>query len=116
MNVMDNAKEIIDLVTLFFGAWLSLQVGITFLTIFLGNVLVEHVETGVFRDTKNPFLKLFTFIVLFLMGLGPFIYTKLNRFSWIVRRLLMLVITLVMGIVFMLIYYIIKAALHAVFL
>ena len=113
---MDNVKEIIDLVTLFFGAWLSLQVGISFLTIFLGNVLVEHVETGVFRNTKNPFLKLFTLIVLLLFGLGPFIYKKLSRFSWIVRRLLLFVITLFMGILFMLIYYIIKAALYAVFL
>src|SRR5690606_12362531 len=113
---MNNANEVIESVTLFFGAWLSLQVGISVLTIFLGNVMVEHVETGVFRDTKNPFLKFFTFIVLLLFGLGPFIYTKLSKFSWIVRKLLMVVITLGLGILFLIIYYIIKAALQAVFL
>src|SRR5690606_748052 len=113
---MNNANEVIESVTLLFGAWLSLQVGISFLTIFLGNVMVEHVETGVFRNTKNPFLKFFIFIVLLLFGLGPFIYTKLNKFSWIVRNLLMVVITLGLGILFLIIYYIIKAALQAVFL
>ncbi|WP_010676853.1 hypothetical protein [Bacillus timonensis] len=113
---MDNTKEIIDLVTLFLGAWLSLQVGISFLTILLGNVMVDHVETGIFRNTKNPFLKLFTFIVLFLFGLGPFIYNKLSKYSWLVRRLLLLVITVGLGIVFMIIYYMIKAALYALFL
>ncbi|WP_077619638.1 hypothetical protein [Bacillus sinesaloumensis] len=113
---MDNAKETIDLITLFFGAWLSLQVGISFITIFLGNVMVEHVETGVFRNTKNPFLRLFTIIVLLLLGLGPFIYKKLAKFSWIMRRILMLVITLGMGILSMIIYYIVKTVLHAVLL
>ncbi|WP_449537769.1 hypothetical protein [Ferdinandcohnia sp. Marseille-Q9671] len=113
---MSNAAEIIDTITLVIGAWLSLQVGLSALTVLLGNTLVEHVETGVFRNTSNLFLKLFTFIVLFLLGLGPFIYSKLGRFSWLVRRLLMLGITIVMGIVFMIIYYIIKVMLHAVFL
>src|SRR5690606_6037639 len=109
-------KETIDLITLFFGAWLSLQVGISFITIFLGNVMVEHVETGVFRDTKNPFLRLFTLIVLLLLGLGPFIYKKLDKFSWIMKRVLMLAITLGLGILAMIIYFLVKAALHAVFL
>lgn len=113
---MNNATEIFDTITLVIAAWLSLQVGISFLTILLGNVMVEYVETGIFRNTKNPFLKLFTFVTLFVFGLGPFIYTKLSKFSWIVRKLLMLVITLGLGIVFMIIYYIIKLSLHALFL
>ncbi|MGN7296555.1 hypothetical protein [Ferdinandcohnia sp. SAFN-114] len=113
---MYSTAEIIELITTVIGAWLTLQFVVCIVTFLLGNVMVEHVETGVFRNTKNPFLKFFTFIVLFLFGIGPLIYKKLDRFSWIVRRLFMLVITLVLGLLFMLIYYIIKIALHAVFL
>lgn len=113
---MYSTAEIIEVITTVIGAWFTLQFVVCLVTILLGNVMVDHVETGVFRNTKNPFLNLFTFIVLFLLGLGPFIYKKLVRFSWIVRRLLMLVITLVMGLLFMFIYYIIKVALHVIFL
>ncbi|MDR4889940.1 hypothetical protein RGU12_20810 [Fredinandcohnia sp. QZ13] len=113
---MYSTELIIEIITTVIGAWFTLQFVVCLVTILLGNVMVEHVETGVFRNTQNLFLKLFTFIVLFLLGLGPYIYKRLERFSWLVRRLLMLVITLVMGLLFMLIYYIIKVALHAVFL
>jgi hypothetical protein len=113
---MNNSVEIIEIITTLLVWWLSLQVGISALTILLGDVLVEHVELGIFRNTKNPILKFITFITLFLVGLGPTIYKKLNKCSWLVRRLLMLIITLVMGILFIFIYYIIKSTLHAVFL
>lgn len=113
---MNNASTIIEIITTVIGAWFTAQFTFGLVTVLLGNVIVEHVETGVFRNTKNPLLKLFTYIVLFLFGLAPFIYKKLSKFSWLMRRLLMFVITLVVGILFMIIYYIIKAALYAVFL
>nr|WP_309098619.1 hypothetical protein [Fredinandcohnia onubensis] len=113
---MNNAAGMIDTITLVLGAWLALQFTISLVTVLLGNVMVEYVELGIFRNTNNPFLKFFTFITLFVFGLGPFIFEKLSKFSWLVRRLLMLVITLVMGILFMIIYYIIKVSLQAVFL
>ncbi len=78
--------------------------------------MVDHIELGVFKNTNNPILKFFTFVTLFLLGLGPFIYKKLNRFSWVLQKILMLIASVVMGILFMLIYYIIKATLHAVLL
>ncbi|MFS0821689.1 hypothetical protein [Bacillus sp. 1P02SD] len=113
---MNNVTEIIDTITLVLAAWFALQFTISLVTLLLGSVMVDYVELGIFRNTNNPFLKFFTFVTLFIFGLGPFIYTKLSKYSWIVRKLLMLVITLGMGIVFMIIYYIIKALLHAIFL
>ncbi|MEH7235834.1 hypothetical protein [Bacillus sp. JJ1562] len=113
---MYNTAEIIETITTILALWFSLQVGLSLLTILLGNVMVDYVELGIFRNTNNPLLKFFTFVTLFIFGLGPFIYTKLSKYSWIARKLLMLVITLGMGILFMIIYYIIKASLHALFL
>ncbi|RFB14902.1 hypothetical protein DZB84_15850 [Bacillus sp. HNG] len=77
---MNNVGEIIETVTLIIALWFSLQVGLSFLTILLGTIMIDYVELGIFRHTNNLFLKFFTFVTLLIFGLGPFIYTKLSKF------------------------------------
>ena len=52
---MNNSVEIIEIITTLLVWWLSLQVGISALTILLGDALVEHVELGISRNTKIQF-------------------------------------------------------------
>ncbi|WP_077619637.1 hypothetical protein [Bacillus sinesaloumensis] len=113
---MNDVSEMIETTTLLLGMWLTLQFVSCLVVVILGNVMVEHVELGVFRDTNNPILKLFTFITLFLLGAGPYFYKKLTKFSWITKRLLMLLITVGVGFLSIIIYSIIKLVLHALFL
>lgn len=109
------AEEILELIQGLVVYYLGIHVIYSALIFLLGNIMVDYYELGIFRSPTNIFQKIVNFFTNFFLGSGPFIYRKLERYPWLLRKLYMLVATIFMFLLTIPIYYSIKYLLHLIF-
>jgi hypothetical protein len=111
-----SAEEIITYTGYALAVWATIQGGYALTILLLGNVMVEYYEWGTYEKPETLYQKsVNTFFVTF-MGIGPFIYKKLLRNNWFVRKLLMVVFLFLYMITSIYVYKFITFILKALFL
>ncbi|WP_186579679.1 hypothetical protein [Aquibacillus kalidii] len=108
----ETIEIIRGLIVYYFG----IQIGMSILIVLLGNIMVDHFKLGIFDKPYNPITRFLTYLTLFFFGWGLYLDEKLSKHNWFLKKLLMLVANFIAFWVCIIIYYIIKYFLHAIFL
>ncbi|NPC91491.1 hypothetical protein HOO54_04325 [Bacillus sp. WMMC1349] len=86
------------------------------LTIFLlSSVMMEYYEWGTFKNPTNRFQKSVNFGTALFFGLGYFVYKRLYKYNWFLRKLYFLLFLVVSGILSVFIILIVSDILHYIF-
>jgi hypothetical protein len=97
--VLPNKKEnqmlltlpmIIEFMKYVLIAILLTQLGFGFLILLLGNTMVDFYRVSIYENPENPIQKMSNFFQKITIGLGYFIYSKLSKFHWILKKGLLL--------------------------
>lgn len=84
---------------------LTVQVLYSLTIVLLGNIITDYYDLATYKNPKTLYQKTITFIINIFFGLGPFVYGKLLKYSWLLRKLYMLVATFLMAIISIPLYY-----------
>jgi hypothetical protein len=95
---------------------LGLQLVFALLVVFTGSIVLDIFETGNYPNPQNAFEKIVKVVVNSLFGLGPYLYKKFSNFSWITRRLFMLIVIAILSFVWVILYYVIQNILELIFI
>lgn len=104
-----GAVKIIELCML---AILAGQFGYSFAILILGKVQIEYFEWGIFENSSNIFHKLINIALYTIVGLGPLLYYKSQRSSWILSKLLYILYLILAGIVAIIMFNVISRTLR----
>jgi hypothetical protein len=96
--------------------FLGIQVIYSFLILVFGNLIYDVYDVGIYHNPSNIFQKTFNFVVNFFFGLGPYIYRRLLKYPWILRKIYMLIATAIMLVISIILYYILKNVLDFILL
>ncbi|MGF3104512.1 hypothetical protein [Rossellomorea sp. DUT-2] len=96
-------------------AILLTQLGFGFLILLLGNTMVDFYSVSIYENPENLIQKMSNFFQKTTIGLGYFIYTKLSKFHWILKKGLLLGCLVIQAIVSILLYEIILRLLDWLF-
>ncbi|MDT9025700.1 hypothetical protein RSX31_12035 [Rossellomorea sp. YC4-1] len=75
------------------------QLGFGFLILLLGNTMVNFYRVSIYENPENSIQKMSNFFQKTTIWLGYFIYTKLSKFNWILKKSLLLGCLVIQGIV-----------------
>ncbi|AZB44618.1 hypothetical protein CEF21_21295 [Bacillus sp. FJAT-42376] len=93
------SNSLIKIIELSMLAVLAGQFGYAFAILILGKAQVEYFESGIFNHSNNIFHKIINFILYSIVGLGPFLYYKSQKDSWILSKFLYILYFIIAGIV-----------------
>ena len=105
--------EIVENLLVYF---LGIQIIFSILVVLLDRVVLDIYETGVYEKPKNAFQRILTFCMYAVLGVGPYLNKKFMKYSWIKRKLLMIVSIFILFWVAVIFYYVVKNLLRAIFL
>ncbi|WP_242556306.1 hypothetical protein [Bacillus sp. HU-1818] len=93
----------------------SIQFAYGLSILLLGNIMMNYYEWGTFRDPSKLFQKVVNFGTGLFMGSGYFVYKRLYKYNWFLRKLYFLIFLVGGGILSIIIYYILSFILHTIF-
>jgi hypothetical protein len=96
--------------------YLSVQVMFSILVFLLGRIVLDVYEAGVYENPKTVFQKTFTYVINAFFGIGPYLNKKFSKYSFLKRKFFMLISIIVQIIASIIVYYVIKNLLRAIFL
>lgn len=96
--------------------YLSIQVMFSILVFLLGRIVLDVYETGVYENPKTVFQRTLTFVTNAFLGIGPYLNKKFLKYSFIKRKIFMLISIVVQIFASIIIYYVLKNLLRAIFL
>lgn len=105
-------EEIFYVIKAILAGFLSLQCISVLLFLIIEWAIVDFYHLGTFQNPKSKFDKITNFFMGVFFGAGYFFYKKLQKQSWLIRKLTMLVILIVQVIVSILIFYIVTIPLE----
>lgn len=96
--------------------YLSIQVMFSILVFVLGRIVLDVYETGVYENPKTVFQRMLTFVTNAFLGIGPYLNKKFLKYSFLKRKVFMLISIVVQIFASIIIYYVLKNLLRAIFL
>ncbi len=91
--------------TLLFLLWFfTLQATYGFLILLTGRLMMDYFEWAVYEKPDTTYQKVVNFIMYFMIGSGPYIYSRLEKYNWFLRKLLMVLALIAQIIISVLIY------------
>ncbi|WP_043931906.1 hypothetical protein [Bacillus sp. EB01] len=114
MSVEGFVSVFLDFLILWWGGQWAFALTI----LVLGSAMVEYCEWGTWENPKNIVQKTLTFIMVFLIRAGPYIYKKFSfekKYNWYKWRLAFLGVLIGGGIAAMQVFQLIKAVLNFLF-
>ena len=96
--------------------FLGIQVIFSILVFFLGRIMLDVYETGVYENPKTVFQRTLTYVTNTFLGIGPYLNKKFLKHSFLKRKFLMLISIVVQFFASVIVYYVIKNLLRAIFL
>lgn len=82
----------------------------------LEKTMLGFYEYSIYDPPTTTVQKIINVFQKTLLGSGPYIYTKIGKFNWFVRKILFLIALAIQGILSMTLYYIISGLLEGIFL
>jgi hypothetical protein len=96
--------------------YLGIQVIFSILVFLLGRIMLDVYETGVYENPKTVFQRTLTFVTNAFLGIGPYLNKKFSKYSFLKRKFFMLIAIIVQFFASVIVYYVIKNLLRAIFL
>jgi hypothetical protein len=96
--------------------FLGIQVIFSILVFLLGRIMLDVFETGVYENPKTVFQRTLTFVTNTFLGIGPYLNKKFLKYSFLKRKFFMLISIVVQFFASVIVYYVIKNLLRAIFL
>ncbi|MDR6999334.1 hypothetical protein [Neobacillus niacini] len=81
-----------------------------------GRRVLHTYNAGVYENPQNMFQRASTFCTIAVIGIGPYLNKRFMKYSWIVRKTLMLSSIMILSLVYVMVYYIVKNILEMIFL
>lgn len=106
MGVFD-VVDIIQLIKFIVMILLSTQFAHGLTVVIMEKTMLNYYLISIFDPPENSFQKFTNFIQNMLVGSSYFIYTKISKYNWFVRKILFIIILFVQGILSIVLYYII---------
>ncbi|KZZ85085.1 hypothetical protein AS29_008535 [Bacillus sp. SJS] len=103
---------LIKIIELCMLAILAGQFGYAFAIFILGRVQIEYFEWGIFKNSNNIFHKFINFFLYSIVGLGPFLFYKSQKQSWILSKLLYILYLILVGIIAIILFNVISRTLY----
>jgi hypothetical protein len=108
--------ETLEVIEGLLAYYLGIQVIFSILVFLLGNIVLDIYQTGVYENPKTGFQRTLTFVTNAFIGVGPYLNKKFMKFSWVKRKLFMLISIVILFFGSVIVYYVIKNLLRAIFL
>ncbi|MDQ0999689.1 hypothetical protein QFZ28_000089 [Neobacillus niacini] len=96
--------------------YLCIQIMFSTLVFLLGRIVLDVYETGVYENPKTVFQRTLTFVTNAFLGIGPYLNKKFLKYSFLKRKFFMLISIVVQIIASIIVYYVLKNLLRAIFL
>lgn len=108
----ETLRVILDIVAYYF----CVQMSFSALVLVMGRTILNSYEAWVYENPQNPFQFVVTFCMVAVLGVGPYLNKKFIKFSWVIRKILMLISICILCVVCVIVYYVIKNILEMIFL
>lgn len=108
--------ETMELIQGLLSYYLSVQVIFSILVFLLGSIVLDVYESGVYENPKTIIQKTFTYLINAFFGIGPYLNKKFIKYSFLKRKFFMLIAIVVQFFASVIVYYVIKNLLRAIFL
>ena len=108
--------ETMELIEGLLSYYLGIQVIFSILVFLLGRIMLDIYETGVYENPKTIFQRTLTFVTNAFLGIGPYLNKKFLKYSFLKRKFFMLISIVVQFFASVIVYYVIKNLLRAIFL
>ncbi|MEH7181028.1 hypothetical protein [Neobacillus vireti] len=108
--------ETMELIQGLLSYYLSVQVIFSILVFLLGRIVLDVYEAGVYENPKTVFQKTFTYVINAFFGIGPYLNKKFSKYSFLKRKFYMLISIVVQFFASVIVYYVLKSLLRAIFL
>jgi hypothetical protein len=108
--------ETVELIEELLIYFLGVQVIFSILVFLLGRIMLDVYETGVYENPKTVFQRTLTFVTNTFIGIGPYLNKKFLKYSFLKRKFFMLISIVVHFFASVIVYYIVKNLLRAIFL
>lgn len=99
--------SIVEFVKILIALILIAQVAYGFTILLLEKTMLGYYEISIFEPPENTFQKITNFFQRVTIGSGYYVYTKIGKYNWFVRKILYLFILIVQGILSILLFQII---------
>ncbi|WNF22704.1 hypothetical protein [Mesobacillus jeotgali] len=96
--------------------WFIFQIGYSISVLLIGNTMIEYYEWGIFENPSTSYEKIINTLLMVTVGVGPFVYKKLNKYNWLIRKILMLAFLVLFVIIGVIIYQIVSIVLRSLLL
>jgi hypothetical protein len=110
------SAETMKFIQFLLSYYLSVQIMFSILVFLLGRIVLDVYEAGVYENPKTVFQRTFTFVGNAFLGIGPYLNKKFLKYSFLKRKFFMLISIVVQCIASVIVYYVIKYLLRAMFL
>lgn len=109
--------SIIEWIQILLTAFLSAQFASSFLIFLLESTMISYYYIlGTYEKPSNLYEKTVNFCMYAMMGAGFYIYLRLRKYNWFVRKFFFLIALIIQGITSIIIYKIIYGTVKAIFL
>lgn len=96
---------------------LSIQWGSSFVIFLFESAMIRYYYIlGTYEKPSNLYQKTVNFCMYAMMGAGFYIYLRLRKYNWFVRKFFFLIALIIQGIASIIIYKIIYGTVKAIFL
>jgi hypothetical protein len=109
---LETLERIEELLIYFLGV----QVIFSILVFLLGRIMLDVYEAGVYENPKTVFQRMFTFVINAFFGIGPYLNKKFSKYSFFKKKFLLLIAIVVHLFASVIVYYLVKNILRAIFL
>lgn len=109
-------EDTIEVVKLGVALILSTQFAYGCTIAFLEKTMLGFYEYSIYDPPTTTIQKMINIFQKGLLGSGHYIYTKIGKYNWFVRKILFLIALAIQGILSITLYYIISGLLEGIFL
>lgn len=96
--------DIGELILLVIGAVLAIQFAYGCTILLLERTMLNFYDLSIYRPATTVFQKIQNIFQKGLLGSGYYIYTKIGKYNWIVRKILFLLALFIQGILSIILY------------
>ncbi|RIW32523.1 hypothetical protein D3H55_13125 [Bacillus salacetis] len=109
-------EDTIEVIKIGVGVILSAQFTYGCTIAILEKTMLGFYKTSIYDPPTTVFQKITNTFQKGLLGSGYYIYTKIEKYNWFVRKILFLIALAIQGILSIILYYIITGLLELIFL
>ena len=110
------AYSIIEAIRDVLTGFLTIQLSYGFCIFLLEGTMTSFYALAIYEKPSSPYQKFVNLFMFLLVGSGYYLYLRLSKYSWFVRKILFLIALIIQLLASLMIYYAIYGMLKVIFL